>query len=581
MASSSLVPASPPLSDPLRSLLRATHLLPPDRLASAVAETARLLGAVEAVVYLADYEQLQLHPLPGLGVAPRQALTVDGSVAGRAFRKVQVVRTPGADGRARVWLPLLDGVTRLGVLELALPVDAAATGVVEASSVATAEIDGMSGDAGPFAALVAEMLVNGDSGSDLFARLRRRKTLSLAAEIQWELLPPLAFATDRVVIAGGLEPAYDIGGDTFDYAVNGPTVDLAVLDAVGHGLPAALLASAAIGTYRHARRNKAELPDIAVEMDAVISGQFPDSRFATAALARLDLDSGRMRWVNAGHPAPLLIRSGVLIRPPACPPSRPLGLLAAKPVECEVQLQPGIASSSTPTGSLKLARPAASTSANSGWLTSSPALTPLETPLQKRFGGSCAVCSPTRRTSSRTTPASCCSSGAPAKRPRWQSSPRRSTTPDSRTVMGGHSRARSLHVNSLRVAGRQWADLLPEESHERLSDWSPAVAALDFSSACYCCGGPRLGDDRRRRVLATPSAASSHSRRFVAEPTRNRPAVDSAAAAHDATANAAASAAPTAQTPRSTQEVESALLEELGHGARHAHVVAPVLSQRI
>lgn len=335
------MPRLPTPADPLRSLLRATHLLPPDRLAVAVAETARLLGAVEAVVYLADYEQLHLHPLPGAGVAPRQSLTVDGSLAGRAFRKVQVIRTPGADGRARVWLPLLDGVNRLGVLELDLPEDAAAGGAIETSPLATAEIDGVAGDAGPFAALIAEMLVNGDAGSDLFARLRRRKTLSLAAEIQWELLPPLAYATDRVVIAGALEPAYDIGGDTFDYAVNGSTVDVAVLDAVGHGLPAALLASAAVGAYRHARRNRAELPDIAAAIDEVISGQFPDSRFATAALARLDLDSGRMRWVNAGHPAPLLIRGGALVRPPACPPSRPLGLLAGKPVDCELHLQPG------------------------------------------------------------------------------------------------------------------------------------------------------------------------------------------------------------------------------------------------
>jgi hypothetical protein len=63
--------------------------------------------------------------------------------------------------------------------------------------------------------------------------LRRCKTRTLAAEIQWELLPPLTFSTDRVVITGGLEPAYDIGGDSFDYAVNAATADLLVIDAVG------------------------------------------------------------------------------------------------------------------------------------------------------------------------------------------------------------------------------------------------------------------------------------------------------------------------------------------------------------
>jgi hypothetical protein len=63
--------------------------------------------------------------------------------------------------------------------------------------------------------------------------LRRCKTLTLAAEIQWELPPPLTFGIDRVVITGGLEPAYDIGGDTFDYAVNAATADLLILVAVG------------------------------------------------------------------------------------------------------------------------------------------------------------------------------------------------------------------------------------------------------------------------------------------------------------------------------------------------------------
>src|SRR3712207_9333854 len=89
--------------------------------------------------------------------------------------------------------------------------------------------------------LVAELVVAKDAYSDVFSRLRRRKTLSLAAEMQWELLPPPTFGTERVVITGGLEPAYDVGGDSFDYAVNGDTADLLVIDSVGHGLPAAVL----------------------------------------------------------------------------------------------------------------------------------------------------------------------------------------------------------------------------------------------------------------------------------------------------------------------------------------------------
>jgi hypothetical protein len=134
--------------------------------------------------------------------------------------------------------------------------------------------------------------------TDLFPRLRRRKTLSLAAEMQWEQLPPLTFGTDRVVITGGLEPAYDIGGDSFDYAVNGDTADLLVIDSVGHGLPAALLASVAISAYRHARRSMLDLPDMDAELPVGrVEGQprHPQDMRSTALVAGLGRAMKRVR----------------------------------------------------------------------------------------------------------------------------------------------------------------------------------------------------------------------------------------------------------------------------------------------
>ncbi len=312
--------------DPLRSLVRASHHLPAHRLGTVVAEHARSLGARDAVVYLADYAQHELVPLAGEGVPGRSPLTVDGSVAGRAFRRVDPVRSAAAGEAGTVWVPLLDGAERVGVLEVVLPAGAP---------------EDLDDEVRTFASLVAELVVTRDAYSDLFARLRRRRELSLAAEVQWDLLPPLTYADDRVVLTGALEPTYEIGGDTFDYAVSDAAVDLAVLDAVGHGLPAALLASAAVGAYRHARRGGLDLPAVAAAMDAVLAGQFTDSRFATAVIARLDADTGLLRWVNCGHPDPLLVRDGVLLRPAPCRPARPLGLLAGEPEVCEVQLRPG------------------------------------------------------------------------------------------------------------------------------------------------------------------------------------------------------------------------------------------------
>jgi serine phosphatase RsbU (regulator of sigma subunit) len=313
------------VTEPLRSLLHASHLLAPDDLAACVAAHARMLGAVETVVYLADYEQATLLPLSGAGVPERQELSIEGTMAGLAFRRVEIVDSR-AQNRYRLWMPLLNGVERLGVVELVLGGEP----TVEQQDELRALVS-----------LIAELIVVNDAYGDVFSRLRRRKTLSLAAEMQWELLPPMSFGTDRVVVTGGLEPAYDVGGDSFDYALNGSLMDLLVIDSVGHGLPSAVLASVAISAYRHARRNMVELPDIAVEINAAIATQIGGSQFATAVLARLDTDTGRLRWINAGHPDPLIVRGSSLVRLPHCPPSRPLGLQDSTPACCETRLQPG------------------------------------------------------------------------------------------------------------------------------------------------------------------------------------------------------------------------------------------------
>lgn len=358
-----VTPTTPDAStDPLRSLLRASHQLPAHRLGTVVAEHARMLGAHTAVVYLADYEQNSLVPVLGDGVPERAPLPVESSVGGLAFRRVQVTRSPRPDGgESRLWVPLLDGAERAGVLEMVYAHEPSGSDEEQARS---------------FASLIAELTVTRDVYSDLFAGLRRSRPMSVAAEIQWELLPPLTFGSDRIVVTGALEPSYDIGGDTFDYAVNGSTAELLVLDAVGHGLPAALLATAAVGAYRNGRRAGADLPQTSAGMNRVIAEQFPASRFATAVLARLDLDTGRLTWVNAGHPAPLVVRDNGLLTPHPCPSSRPLGLQGGRPSSATCNCNPVTGCCSTPTGSWRRARRKGSSSGRSAWPTSSSAPRP-------------------------------------------------------------------------------------------------------------------------------------------------------------------------------------------------------------
>src|SRR4051812_4140912 len=120
-AHGSPTPRDRSVTDALSSLLRASHLLAPDNLAATAAAVARRMGVRETVLYLADYEQATLLPLTGASVPERQELPIEGTMAGRAFRRVQVVHSTATTGTHRLWIPLLDGVQRLGVAEVELP----------------------------------------------------------------------------------------------------------------------------------------------------------------------------------------------------------------------------------------------------------------------------------------------------------------------------------------------------------------------------------------------------------------------------------------------------------------------------
>jgi serine phosphatase RsbU (regulator of sigma subunit) len=147
--------------------------------------------------------------------------------------------------------------------------------------------------------------------------------------------------TPQVAVAGALEPAYDVAGDSFDYALNDNILHLAMIDAMGHGLGAALMATLAVGTYRHARRLNVGLDGLYAAMDEAIASQFGADRFATAQMARLDVETGLLEWVNAGHPAPLLLRDHRVVSELVSPTTLPVGFGGATPVVTEQALEPG------------------------------------------------------------------------------------------------------------------------------------------------------------------------------------------------------------------------------------------------
>lgn len=96
--------------------------------------------------------------------------------------------------------------------------------------------------------------------------------------------------------------------------MNAQTVRIALFDAMGHGLEAGLLASVAMAASRTSRRTGQDLVGTAGTIDRAISAQFGVERFVTAVLAELDMASGRLRWTVAGHPPPLLLRNGRMVK---------------------------------------------------------------------------------------------------------------------------------------------------------------------------------------------------------------------------------------------------------------------------
>ena len=310
----------------LAGLLSAARLSVPDRVASLLADRGKALGADDVVVYLADQEQYVLVPVPTTSDGDRQPLNIDATLAGRCFRHVELQE---AQGGREVWVPLLDGLERLGVVQLKF-------------SDLTVRVDDELLHA--FAAMVAEMVLVKDAYGDLFTLVRRRETMSLAGEIAWNLMPPLTFGTERVVVSCVLAPAYDVGGDSFDYAVDDTTARLAIFDAMGHGLQAGLLATVAVAAYRHARRTGRSLVETVLAIDAAIADTFAEEQFVTAVLAELDLATGRLKWHCAGHPAPLLLRGIRVVQSLPGQPGLPLGLgtvLGADPMIQEYSLEPG------------------------------------------------------------------------------------------------------------------------------------------------------------------------------------------------------------------------------------------------
>ena len=286
--------------------LRESH---PQDVADLLERVARPVGT-DLTLYLVDFQQVVLQAVPSLA-SPRVVAeeNVSTSLAGRAFMTSTPVVAARPDGD-RVWVPVHEHSVRIGVLAITVPIADEAT---LALCTHLGELAGM-------------VVAGAGRYTDLIHVRRRGRSMTLAASMQWDLLPPMTLRSPRAVVTGLLEPAYEVAGDAFDYALNDDRLDIAVFDGMGHGIASTLLTTLAVGAYRHARRDGSDLTTMHRAIDRAVEAQYDGDAFVTGVLARLQLETGELTWCNAGHPVPLLLRDRKVLGPLSYEPAPPFGL---------------------------------------------------------------------------------------------------------------------------------------------------------------------------------------------------------------------------------------------------------------
>jgi serine phosphatase RsbU (regulator of sigma subunit) len=293
-----------PLLD-LTGLLAAVEAAPPVAAAEVLAAAlADALDAQDVSFLIADFSGQSLirlsHVERGGGTLGRErteAVPMIGTPHGRALTEQEVVvRTE--TGAARLYAPVSSRGEAVGVLELWLDREPDAEMLANVSAAAHA---------------LAYVVIANRRFTDLFEWGQRSVPLSLEAEIQHRLLPgSYTCEAGQFTLAGWLEPAGDVGGDTFDFSLERDTLHLSMTDAMGHTLDAALLATVLVGALRNARRRGVGLGDQArLGQEALSAYTDKAGGFVTGQLVRVDLRSGQAWIVNAGHPPPIRVRDGV------------------------------------------------------------------------------------------------------------------------------------------------------------------------------------------------------------------------------------------------------------------------------
>jgi len=136
-------------------------------------------------------------------------------------------------------------------------------------------------------------------------RERIEQELRVARRIQQASLPKEVPQLEGWQIAPFYQPAREVGGDFYDFhLLSDGRVGLAVGDATGHGIPAALVMSTTSGMLRLAAQSYSSPGEMLQRVNEALVADIPPSTFVTCFYAILDLQSGHLVYANAGHNLP-------------------------------------------------------------------------------------------------------------------------------------------------------------------------------------------------------------------------------------------------------------------------------------
>ena len=152
--------------------------------------------------------------------------------------------------------------------------------------------------------------------------------LRIASDIQMGMLPerfPTREDRDDVQLYASLTPAKEVGGDLFDFYFRDEKLFFCIGDVSGKGVPASLFMAVTRSTFRTVSAHESMPDRIVTIMNKTIADMNKNHMFVTLFVGVLDLPTGRLRYCNAGHDAPLLVGAGMGELP--CDPNIPVGFM--------------------------------------------------------------------------------------------------------------------------------------------------------------------------------------------------------------------------------------------------------------